>query len=496
MLHRHAGPQLTVDYWLPVTKVNVTGSVVTATRTADNSVKHTRTPAVVSVVTRPDYSRRYQVTMASDDWATHAAKIELQADARLASADASIKSGRAGVVQDVLKFAVMGAGLGFAAGGPPGLLFGGTAGLAAAVVTLAVADTAADEALTPKQKAAAQDAAESDYYKKLNILQKYVDDHSKDACQLADLRIAEAKARLDFAAAAKSPDGTRALQSIHQRLQVIRAELALSEAIYQKWLDSTLETTTVSYDEEITIADLPGWDGKPVADAVKAWYCTEPEPDAPLPTQRFHTACKALGIAIGCEPSETDPTASLAPPQGAPTAHGQVYYRALRPGVLRVYAALEDEDKAPELQVRSSQRVLVAAPGDERTVPLLAGKADRSLTVAFDATGALTSISTEVTGAALGAASALGELPSALKDAFAAGADLAKPFSAEGRAKTLQDELDEKKARAELSAGADPDQKLKEDVARAELEARLKVANELASGGASTAVVVMGGTSG
>jgi hypothetical protein len=338
--------------------------------------------------------------------------------------------------------------------------------------------------------AAAQREAEHAYYTKLGILPEYADERSEDASQLADLRIAEAKGRLEFAAAAKSASPTAALHSIDRRLRLIRTELTLSETLYQKWLDSTLTTTSVSYDEEIAIGYLPG----PDEAVVKDWYDNQPDPLL----QSFHTACKALGIAIAYEPSESDPgvTTRSAPSSGESTADAQVCYRVLRPGVLRVYAVTEDKDgKADELRLRSTSRVLVAAPGNEKMVPLLAGKADRSLTVAFDATGALTSISTDVTGSATSTASALGDLPTALQDAFGAGTELGKPFSAKGRAEALQAKADEKKARQDLY-GVDPNQQLKEEVAEAELEARLNVAHQLASGGASTAVVVMGGTSG
>jgi hypothetical protein len=95
------------------------------------------------------------------------------------------------------------------------------------------------------------------------------------------------------------------------------------------------------------------------------------------------------------------------------------------------------------------------------------------------------------------AASALGALPAALKDAFNAGTELGKPFSAAGRAEALKAQSDEAKARADLAAlsETDPNKKLREEVATAELDARLKIANQVANGGASTAVVVMGGAS-
>jgi hypothetical protein len=467
-------PTVDVDYWLPITKVNVTGSVVTATRKSDQSTTRKPTPAVVSVVTRPDYAcDRFRLKMPADAWAQHKAKIEFLTDARLASVEATNTSGRAAALKGILSFTALGAGFG-AAGGPLGALIGAAAGLAAAGVTLA--------AFQGLDYASPQDAIDA-YYQALDILPGYAHEHVDDASQLADLRIAEAKGRLGFAAAAM--DGTAALEPIARRLRLIRTELTLSEAAYQKWLDSDLMTTTVSYDEDIAIADLPG------PDDVQKWYKT-PHPERS--PEIFRNVCSELGIAIGCEP---EPSAKekvdLKGQKPSASDDGQVRYRPLRPAVLRVYAVT----KAGVLRLHSTQRVLVAAPGNEKAVPLLIGKADRSLTVSFDAAGALTSISSDVTGPAMEAASALGALPAALKDAFNAGTELGKPFSAAGRAEALKAQSDEAKARADLAAlsETDPNKKLREEVATAELDARLKIANQVANGGASTAVVVMGGAS-
>jgi hypothetical protein len=56
----------------------------------------------------------------------------------------------------------------------------------------------------------------------------------------------------------------------------------------------------------------------------------------------------------------------------------------------------------------------------------------------------------------------------------------------------MQDQLDEINARAALSPAADPLKSLEDQVAKAELQARLKVAGQLASGEASNAVVILG----
>lgn len=506
-VRRDPGPQLTVNYWLPITKVNVTGSVVTATRVIDKHFECRPTPAVVSVVTRPDYSHAYQLAVKADNWATHHAKIDLLADARLASADASNKSGRATALKNILGFAAAGAGIG-AAAGPAGALFGLAGGLVAGTAALGVSGMVGGLAgvmgfagLTDEAGERGE-AAKLPDYAALGILPEYAKARSDDAGLLAALRVAESKGRVEFASTVNS--GTGDPQAVHQRLRLIRTELALSETLYQEWLNSILITTTAAYDEEIAIKKLPGTGEA----GVKAWYDNDPDSGV----RSFHQACKALGIAVGFR-YEPSAGASSAPPAegqahslpgaerpvpapGGLTTDDLVHYRELRPGVLRVYAVIERDGKAHELRVRNTQRILVAAAGNEKAVPLLAGKADRSMTVAFDPAGALTSISTDVAGPGVGAADALGALPGVLKDAFTAGTELGTPFSAQGRAASLKAQVDEKSAREDLSARADPNKQLKDDLARAELEARLKAANDLANGGTSTAVVIMGGVSG
>lgn len=89
-------------------------------------------------------------------------------------------------------------------------------------------------------------------------------------------------------------------------------------------------------------------------------------------------------------------------------------------------------------------------------------------------------------------ASEIGDLPAGLKDVFDAATNIAAPFTPTGHAKAMQDQLDEINARAALSPAADPLKSLEDQVAKAELQASLKVAGQLASGEASNAVVILG----
>ena len=128
--------QLVIDYWLPITKVNVTGTVVSATTsygqagTDPGPVKDKATPAVVSVVTRPDYSDPCQLSVLAGKWAERQAKLGLLPDGGLASADTSAQDDHGEGLKAALTMAALGAGVG-GSFGPAGAAIGAGAGLIA-----------------------------------------------------------------------------------------------------------------------------------------------------------------------------------------------------------------------------------------------------------------------------------------------------------------------------------------------------------------------------
>jgi hypothetical protein len=492
--------QLVIDYWLPITKVNITGTVVSATRAHGDETEHSRTtstatPAVVSVVTRPDYSQPCRLKVPAGAWLERHAKLGLLQDGRLVSADTSAQDDRGEAFKGILTFAAMGAGIGAAVGGPIGAAVGGGAALLVAGAVLETSNVRGERSSQPDQGSADLIDSESidagltlrRNYKKLGIAAGYVIAQRSEAQLLADLRVGEARVRLAFtAAAANAADDTSVQLKVQShRLKLIRAELARSEELYQKWLDKQVTTKSDAYDEELEIGDLPS-----PAEA-QAWFDDESLSKRVKP---FHDACVALGVVISRElinvRTISDNEEAMSSQAGS-AGESSIHYRVLRPAILRVFRARKYHHHMEEL---STQRILVAMHGYERTIPILEGGAKQSLSLAFDTTGALTSISSDITSGAANAASELGGVPSALKEAFDAGTDIAAPFTASGRAKALQDQLSEINARAALSPTPDPLQKLKDQLAQAELQARLKVAGRLASGEASNAVVILGST--
>ena len=128
--------QLCIDYWLPITKVNVTGTVVSATTsygdagTNPDPVKKA-TPAVVSIVTRPDYSEPCHLNVLAGEWAERKAKLGLLPDGRLTSADTSAQDDHGEGLKAALTLAALGAGAG-GAFGPAGAVIGAGIGFTAA----------------------------------------------------------------------------------------------------------------------------------------------------------------------------------------------------------------------------------------------------------------------------------------------------------------------------------------------------------------------------
>jgi hypothetical protein len=133
--------KLRIDYWLPITKVNVTGTVVSATTSYGESgtntgpAKEKATPAVVSVVTRPDYSERCHLNVLASEWAERKAKLGLLPDGRLTSTDTSAQDDRGEGLKAALTMAALGAGAG-GAFGPAGAAIGAGIGLATAAAEL------------------------------------------------------------------------------------------------------------------------------------------------------------------------------------------------------------------------------------------------------------------------------------------------------------------------------------------------------------------------
>jgi hypothetical protein len=128
-----------VDYWLPLTKVNVTGTVVTAEGSpAGVKTDPQATPAAVNVVTRPDYEHPRRLEVAAQTWLERQAEIDLQPDGRLSSVKTSSTSYRGDMIKSILGFTVTGAEIGAAIGGPIGAGIGGGVTLTAAVASTAL----------------------------------------------------------------------------------------------------------------------------------------------------------------------------------------------------------------------------------------------------------------------------------------------------------------------------------------------------------------------
>ena len=120
--------RLEIDYWLPITKVNVTGTLVSAITSyggdgQQSEITEKASPTVVSIVTRPDYSEPCHLDVLAGDWAERQAKLGLLPDGRLTSADTSAQDDRGEGLKAALTMAALGAGVG-GSFGPAGAAIG------------------------------------------------------------------------------------------------------------------------------------------------------------------------------------------------------------------------------------------------------------------------------------------------------------------------------------------------------------------------------------
>jgi hypothetical protein len=481
-----------ISYWLPITTVNLTGSIVTVRGKTDETIYKTQaTPVVVTVFTRPDYDVACRLRLSADKWLTQHAKIEMLPDARLSSAESKTEHHRWDEVTSAAKLAGLGAGIGLGLGGPLGAAVGGVAGAALAVAaaevsTVGVQKVIADLVRIPDDGEPGIPKQPDIDYNALDIDRHYVTYDENAAALLAELRLGEAHALLDFGAAASGRGFTRrtaaALADTKLRLKLIRAELALSESAYQQWLNSRTRTTTELFDLDVAINLLP------TEASAKEWL-TQPSEGEPSTVTALRELCHRFGVVIT---SDFPALGSHHDTDSDRPSDDVIRYRSLVPAVLRTFSAKIGDSTLLEL-VRIS-RILAAVPGQERTVPLFGKDADdRALNLAFDPSGALTTIASDDTGSGVAAAKAISDLPDAFAGGAATGGTLAEPFTSAGRAKALQAQVDEKKAMAALSPRADPLQELRDQVTKAELDARRSAAERATTDPTTTAVIVIGG---
>ena len=185
-----------------------------------------------------------------------------------------------------------------------------------------------------------------------------------------------------------------------------------------------------------------------------------------------------MGTGVAEPPAEFEPT----------PIHDGVYWRRPRSAELRVWKARRLQAGGYELSLTEVQRLLVAFPGNEKVLPLESyDDTTMAVSVTFNGKGALTKITTETTGADQQRNTDVASMLTGAKDAAEAGAAFTKALSPP----SLVDQAAAAEAAEKLAPSTeDPDVKLlKEQIAQAQLRARLRVAQQLAEADSPPVVV-------
>lgn len=343
-------------------------------------------------------------------------------------------------------------------------------------------------------------AAEPDWAA-LGIAEEYPGEHPEAARALAAWRtVIRDLVAAHLAAAEKAvtdpTEGRRAQAVLTATLAATRAEAAPAEAAYAAWVASASTTVT-----EDVVVRFPV-DALPTAAVVKAWADAggaggaSSAPSNTTSAEDWRATARTHRIVVSVDPeplsasSDNTPAdntpADSAPPQlNRPDA---LHYRPPRPVTVRVWTldGVDDGKPAP-LTLTRTFHVLATWPGNEQT--LATPDAAKGLSATFGDDGALRSLSAELVDARLARARALAELPDAVKAGAETGEAIWKVFAPP----TLQQQAAEREAAAKLGllpSTPDPLAEERRRLEREELEARIRIAEQLGRSSSDVATVV------
>lgn len=460
-------PDLQFIYRLPATSVRIVGSVSTAQDTVIGSTAIQR-EAVVTTEYGADLLTEITIVIDNDSKSRQKTSWNLLSDGRLAGADVATTVDRYANWAPLLKVAS------FALAAAMPLLIPGPAGMLASVGALSAA--AGLRGLRPVDDASdARDEAERGETPEQKRLAAYERAQGADAAILRRLRAAEKGAQEKFVAAVEDP-GSEAidrLRNAERALNITRAALARAEEKYVAWIDSKISRDKEDLDERLRVDELPS------VDALEEW-ARSAEPGS---ANEWQKVALKLRTAVSVEILDPmDRQASVADPPSVyrpVPLHDSVMWRRPRMGEIEVWKLSPHGQVGDVLQLVETQRLHLAFPGNEATLPLESrDDTSRSVAVTFEADGALTKIGTDDTGVAQQRSADLTALFTGARDAATAGKDLRDalaPPSLEAQAAAAE-------AAAKLApTPSDPQvDALKKRLAEEQLRARLRIAQQIA----------------
>jgi hypothetical protein len=464
------GEAIRTAYKLPVTVVRLAGSI---TRTTD-LLHPGREPVVTRTVSvsldvradpRPAAHRRLEVPAVKHD----AMKVALAwlDDGRLVSSDAAVTDSAANELE-----AVAGTGVAVAAGA----LALGVPPVGAAVAALAGAALVTRAEPVPGQDPTPRELGIDDGYQRdlpheHQLLYLY---------RLALAKLGYAHAAAAVAAAEGTAETAAGLWLLDKALASTRTEAAHAEDRYARWLEEHVQRETEVVDHTAFVDELPTSRelhaalGRPASERL-AWYPT----------------AVRLQVAVTCDLDEVPGTA----PGSAPEL---LAYRAPVGATVTTWQ-LERVPQEPlhwTARAVEVRRVQVTHPAFEQVLdPRWSGESSGSLNAAFAPSGALVSLSSEARSRVAERAEALSALPAHLSAAAASGTALGAALSpVAARLAHLKQRVEDKQQSAALDGLLHPVpdslQALRDQLAEAELEARLAVAHHQVQDPSSVSLVV------
>lgn len=467
---------LKIDYRLPVTTVTIGG-----TRTkVDNPVVTPRqsitrsSHVAVEIVADPNELR--SITVADPQLNKRTIKVGLLPDGRLKSVNSTIEDHSDERLKAAVTLGLQTAGAlsPLATTGPVGIaaaaLGAVAAGAIAYSVNLAVEGDLSD-VLGDGADATRPSPAE------LGIDSRYVTDHKSDAEVLANFRWSEMllvvqESRLTTGHAVNSPKGLADdLRAINRALSHVRAGLAGAERKYAVWVGAHAEVTEhAQFDETFLIQELPSTESLHQA-AAEGFPFNGLDGDGTGTSARWSALFEDLRIGVSCDFLESPPSSQDA----SPGEHGVLAFRRQELAILTTWAIEREDDRKFRLTPTSVERkVVVRSDRGEQHLSLLANKEDGALSVSYDADGLVDEISSDRSDPKVKQQQVLSALPALAKDAFESGAALSAPFTTSTRVQEMEN-------RRKLNPAADPLQQLRDDLEKAELQARLARARMVVS---------------
>lgn len=405
-------------------------------------------------------------------------------------------------------------GLGASGLGASGLGAGALRGASRGFAPGPGADVDADFLEADREELVDEDEPADPDWAALGIAEEYPGEHPDAARTLAAWReairdLAEAHLVASRRAATDPVEGRRAQALLTATLASTRAEAAPAEALYQTWVANAatrvVEDVAVRFpiDALPTMAQLREWatpgGGDPhTADAqdhakddATAGAASNDPADSDWRTfARWHRVVVSvdpdpLTGPAAAEPSSATPTA---PASSTDASRDTLKYRPPRPVTVRVWtlATTESGEHPPPDLVRTFH-VLATWPGNDQA--LATPDAARGMAATFGEDGSLRTLSAELIDARLARARALAELPDAVKAGAETGEALRDVFAPP----TLQERAAEHEAAGKLGllpTTPDPLAEERRRLEREELEARIRIAEQLGRSSSDVAAVV------